>query len=139
MGRKSKLTEEIEKRTCNNNKLGLKYEQAALAAGTTERTLYNWKQRGEKAKSGKYFQFVQSLKKAGAEGEGVLLTRIQQEAKEGTWQAAAWILERRHPERWARTTKNEITGKDGDRMKVEVEYINSPITAPGVSSGASED
>jgi lauroyl/myristoyl acyltransferase len=118
MGRRSKLTDEIERKICNGIKLGLKYEQAALVAGISVRSLYNWKEKGEKAKSGKYFQFVQSLKKAEAEGEGVLLTRIHQEAKEGTWQAAAWILERRHPERWARTTKNELTGKDGTELAI---------------------
>ncbi len=29
------------------------------------------------------------------------------------WQAAAWYLERRHPDLYARTIKSEVTGKDG--------------------------
>ena len=137
--RTSKLTPEMQDKICNNIMLGLKYEQAALAAGICDRTLYNWKEQGQKAKSGKYFQFLQALKKAEAEGEGLLIARIQKEAKEGTWQAAAWILERRHPDRWARTTKNEHTGKDGEGLRVEIEYVNSPIAAPGVSPGTGED
>ena len=107
----------MQEKICKGIQLGLKYEQAALAAGISERTLYNWKKRGKNAKSGKYFQFVQALKKAEAEGEGMLVTRIQKAAQE-TWQAAAWILERRHPERWARTTKNEIMGKDGSELAI---------------------
>ena len=110
----------MQEKICNNIKLGLKYEQAALAAGISDRTLYNWKERGQNAKSGIYFQFLQALKKAEAEGEGMLITRIQKEAKEGTWQAAAWILERRHPDRWARTTKNEISGEGGGPLKVSI-------------------
>ena len=35
--------------------------------------------------------------------------------------------------------RQELTGADGDKLKVEVEYINSPIKVAGVSSGTSED
>jgi hypothetical protein len=35
--------------------------------------------------------------------------------------------------------RQEFTGKDGDNLKVEVEYINSPVTTPGLSSGAGKD
>lgn len=37
------------------------------------------------------------------------------------------------------TERQEITGKDGELLKVEVEYVNSPIEAPGLPSGSSED
>lgn len=35
------------------------------------------------------------------------------------WQAAAWRLERKHPKRWARTDKHEISGRDGEPVKVD--------------------
>ena len=35
--------------------------------------------------------------------------------------------------------RQEFTGADGDKLKVEVEYVNSPITAPSLSPGTGED
>jgi hypothetical protein len=35
--------------------------------------------------------------------------------------------------------KQEISGPGGSHIKVEVEYINSPVTTPGLSSGAGKD
>ena len=35
--------------------------------------------------------------------------------------------------------RQEFTGADGDKLKIEVEYVNSPIAAPGVSPGTGED
>ena len=101
MGRRTKLTPEVQDRILQAVRAGLRYREAALAAGIDERTFYNWKRRGEEAKSGIYFQFFQSLKEAEARGELALLARIQAASQE-TWQAAAWILERRHRERWGR-------------------------------------
>jgi len=37
-----------------------------------------------------------------AAGEAALLARVEKAAEEGQWQAAAWTLESRRPERWAR-------------------------------------
>lgn len=35
------------------------------------------------------------------------------------WQAAAWRLERKNPRRWGRTDKHEISGRDGEPVKVD--------------------
>ena len=35
--------------------------------------------------------------------------------------------------------RQEVTGADGDKLKVEVEYVNSPIAATGLSPGTGED
>lgn len=37
------------------------------------------------------------------------------------------------------TDKVEHTGKDGNPLKVEIEYVNSPITPPDISPGAGDD
>jgi transposase len=36
------------------------------------------------------------------------------------WQAAAWILERRHPDRWGRRERVELTGRDGGPVESRV-------------------
>ena len=35
--------------------------------------------------------------------------------------------------------KHEITGKDGEGLKVEIEYINSPVATTGLSPRTGED
>jgi hypothetical protein len=38
----------------------------------------------------------------------VLVARIAQAAGKGSWQAAAWLLERRFPERWMKPTERPL-------------------------------
>ena len=53
-------------------------------------------------------QFLQELKKAEVEGEAVAIQVIRKAASDGTWTAAAWLLERRFPQRWSRVQTLEI-------------------------------
>lgn len=115
-GRRTKLTPKVQERIINAVRAGLRYKEAAQVAGIDESTFYNWKKRGAQAKSGLYFEFYQALKRAEAEGEFALIARIQQEASNGTWQAAAWILERRHPERWGR--RMTLAGDKDEPLRV---------------------
>lgn len=99
VGQPSKLTEEIKEKLFGSIKMGLSYKDAAILAGISERTFHNWKRRGEEATSGQYFQFVQELKKAEVIGKATLLGEIRSDP---SWQAKAWILERRHPDEFGR-------------------------------------
>jgi len=102
MGRPSKLTVSRKGLLLEAVKLGQPYERACRLAGITFSTMRNWIVRGEKAKSGVYFEFLQELKLAESEGEQNRLLMIQNAALDGHWQAAAWIQERRFPETWGR-------------------------------------
>lgn len=75
---------------------------AAALAGVDESTFYKWMKRGEKAKSGKYFQFVQSVKRAEEKAKAYHLQQIRKASENGSWQASAWYLERKHPQEWGR-------------------------------------
>lgn len=113
MGRRTKLTPETHERIIQAVRAGLTHERAAAAAGIDERTFYNWMKRGESSTRGIFFQFFQDIKKAEAEGELALVARIQRAASEGTWQAAAWLLERspRTRPQWGRNV-----GADQERQ-----------------------
>jgi transposase len=102
-------------------RLGMTYERAATAAGVSVSAFMRWKQKGNAAKSGKYREFVEALKRAEAEGEAMLLQRIQTEAKNGTWQAAAWILERKHRARWGRNVDITSGGEKLPRTSTAAE------------------
>ncbi|NOZ27976.1 MAG: transposase [Chloroflexi bacterium] len=123
MGRRTKLTPEVQEKICNFVRQGLTYEVAARAAGISESTFYRWRRRGEGARSGKFRQFWEALKKAEAEAESSLVQQIQKEARGGTWQAAAWILERRYPERWAKRDRVEHEHSVGDALAQVLERL----------------
>lgn len=57
-----------------------------------------------------YFQFWRVIKKAEAEAEAAAVLHIKQAAQDGTWQAAAWYLERKHKDRWGKSEKVEHAG-----------------------------
>ena len=89
------------------------------AIGIDVSTWYKWLQKGENApRSSIYRQFFDAIKKAEATAEIRNLYIIQNAART-TWQAAAWYLERKYPERWAKhdtvalddTTKATIQGQ----------------------------
>ncbi len=105
------MTNKVRDAIINGIRLGLTHERSAQLAGINVRTFYLWRQKGLAGKAPVYVRFVQALKKAEVEGEAAAINEIVKAAKSGTWQAAAWLLERRHPDRWARIQKLEVTWK----------------------------
>lgn len=108
----TKLTKEIKEKIFQAVRLGLPYDRAAQLAGINPRTFYYWKAKGQAGTAPTYVRFLQDLKKAEIEGEAAAINEIVKAARDGTWQAAAWLLERRYPDRWARVQKVEVSWRD---------------------------
>lgn len=119
MGRKTKLTNEIQEQICKYVRLGIPLKFAAEACGIGERTIYYWIERGKKSTRGKYLQFLQSIKKAEAESIIKDVAILEKSAHEGSWQAAAWKLERRYPEFFGKKEKMEHSGEIKTKIKFE--------------------
>ena len=105
MARPPSIPDDVQAKVCDGVRVGLPYAMAALAAGVPERTFYSWKSKADAQPESIYARFVQALKEAEAEGARNLLGIIRGAAMgrgKGQWQAAAWILERRHPEAFGR-------------------------------------
>jgi len=96
------------------------YASTAFAwAGISETQYYTWLKRGREAiEQGKttdhYAIFYQEVEEAKAAAE-VHNVAVIQKAAEKQWQASAWMLERRHPDRWGRNDKHRV------EMKGEIE------------------
>jgi transposase len=122
MARKSKLTPETQDKIVKAIRAGNYAHIAAAMAGIGESTYYRWLEQGERpdAKT-PYREFWESVKEAEAEAEVASVALIRRAAQNGTWQASAWYLERKHSERWGRKDKvqQEISGRDGEPIKVE--------------------
>lgn len=118
IGRPSKYSQEALDAICRSVRLGLSYERAAENAGIAQSTLSQWMQK-ERNGHPRYQGLNDALAKARAEGETRLIARVIK-AGEEDWRAAAWILERRHPEHYARMERREVSGPDGGPLRVEV-------------------
>lgn len=114
LGRPSMFTKERRKKIIEYLQAGNYRETAAVASGISYATLRDWEKQGEEAEEENDFSiFSRAIKEAEADGERQALERIQKQAEEGVWTAAAWFLERKHNERWGRRDRTELTGKDG--------------------------
>jgi hypothetical protein len=71
---------------------------AARAAGIPQKTIDWMRERGG--------EIADKVAQAAAEGEVRAVTQIAQAAAHN-WQAAAWLLERTYPDRWARPVSRE--------------------------------
>lgn len=96
-------------------------ETACAYAGIAVSTVYYWLDRGrtEKARrdSGEtpdktkdvYLELLEAVEKARAQAVVANVTIVQQAARSGTWQAAAWWLERSMPQQYGRRLQAEVT------------------------------
>lgn len=109
-GKPTDLTDEVRESIMVYLRHGSYIETAVAAQGLSRNVFYVWMRRGRKAEPGDeiYVKFVEEVDKAIAEAEFKDILRIEK-ASNKTWQAAAWRLERRFPERWARREQQIIT------------------------------
>jgi hypothetical protein len=100
-GRPSKLTPEARDRLCRAIRAGCSLKDAALCAGIDRATLQRWLARGRAEQAGEYCDLCGAVTRARAECEVRCLALINRAARKD-WRAAAWLLERRYPQRFGR-------------------------------------
>lgn len=106
MGRPTDLTPERARIICEALGKGHTRRCAAALAGVSERTLFRWFRWGKQRKE-PYCQLWQLARLAEAKAEVAIIDKIKEIGDAGTWQALAWIAERRWPEEWA-TNRSEM-------------------------------
>lgn len=133
-GRQTLLTPQRQQTIVNLISAGNYIETACQAVGISHQTWANWQNRGRTErerlnvqkdakpdpKETPYLEFVEAVEKAFAEAEARNLALIQNAALAGTWQAAAWILERTRGKRYVRTEKAEVSGPEGAPVRIDV-------------------
>lgn len=130
MARPTKLTPEVKDRIMQAVQAGNYLDTAANFAGIDGSTMRRWVQKGEAPSAPEpYRSFCTSLKSARAAAEVRSVALIQQAATGGTWQAAAWYLERSYPERWGRTRVEVTGGPSGDSQPIRVEVTAEALEA----------
>lgn len=109
-GRKTLLTPELQQLICDEIKRhGLIYA-AAARAGIARQTIFDWLKKGGEKKAKIYIDFSDAVKEALEEFKRENVIRIVKAASDGTWQAAAWILERKFRDEFALRREIELSG-----------------------------
>lgn len=113
-GRPTKATPAVTARVCELLATGVPQDTAARAAGISPSTFHAWVRRGEAEHDriaqghdpdpaeAPYRDFRDATQVARAEAELEAVSVIRSAFMGGTWQAAAWWLERTRPDLWGR-------------------------------------
>ena len=127
VGRPEKIDPTIIKKIADAVRAGNYIETAAAYAGIHKDTLYQWLKKGAREESGIYREFSDAIKEALAYSEMEDGKTIKRQSRKN-WQAAAWRLERRFPQRWG---KKETLSADfsvsGEVTKNEQQHITHEI------------
>lgn len=114
MGRTSKRSPERREAILNALRAGNTRRAAAAFAEVDQNTFYRWLDDDG--------TFRDDVVKAEGDAEVRFLTQVAKAATNGTWTAAAWWLERRHPEDYALRqridSRMELTGRDGGPVEI---------------------
>ena len=126
MARPTKFTKHTIERLIKSLRLGATHKIACAAAGISEGIFYRWIRQGsgpngEPSK----VKFVHDVKAAEVFAAEVALASIVKAAQSGRWQAAAWLLERRHPG-YGRREQIEISHSQGEDLTPE--QLNEHLT-----------
>lgn len=103
-GRPTECTPELIEKIVTYVMDGNYVETACLLAGIAKKTFYNWLKMGQEETGGIHAKFLHAIEKAAAWSEARDLNAIGA-AGRSNWQARAWRLERRFPERYGRFVK----------------------------------
>jgi transposase len=110
-GQPTKLTPERQRAVIDALRAGCYKATAAEYAGIGVSTLHRWLETGEadhdNDRQSDYRDFWEAVKKADAEFQMWALLQIDNAARDGSWQAAAWRLERKYPQLWGRKQRVE--------------------------------
>jgi hypothetical protein len=122
-----RLTSELIEKLASTIMKGAYVETAVALHSISKNTFYRWLRQ---AKSDNPTALCQELshavEKAMAEAELRDMEVIDQAAQSGQWQAAAWRLERKHPDRWGRRDRFQLehTGPGGGAILVDERRVS---------------
>lgn len=136
-----KLTDEVHAKIVEQLASGCTLEVAARAAGVTKRTLASWLAKGRDAEQAeaegrrltadarRCLALLYAAEEARAKVEVRALATIRKAMVDGTWQAAAWYLERTHPDRYAAKRRPNAGGRPAGAVSAPDRVAEPPRLA----------
>lgn len=114
----NKLTPELRERILQAVRMGCYLETSAAFAGISKQTLFNWLRLGAQDVE-PFAEFHRDFAEALAKSEVRALAVIGK-AAEKSWQAGAWLLERRYPKRWGQGRDTEVVRRQKMRADIKL-------------------
>lgn len=105
----SKQTPEVKAAIVESVRNGAYAKHAALAAGISEATLYEWQ--------GQDAEFAGAIAQAAADRTNAAIRSIADHG-ERDWKANAWLLERTNPRDFREKSATEVTGANGGPIEL---------------------
>lgn len=137
MAKSQTLTPEVHERLVAAMRAGNYVETAAAYAGVSKQSVYNWLRIGARGEDEPHpdprtaacVAFAREARKAVAAAEIVDLARIDKAASKGAWQASAWRLERKFPEKWGRREKAVVQQEVRRELERMLAALREGLTA----------
>ena len=124
MNNKPKLVDQdLKERLLEAIRLGMYTEHACAYAGITSATFRNWRKLAEDGVE-PYKSFWISVSKAEADAIVRRVARIEQAGKDGSWQADAWLLERKYPDKFGKRDKLQLQGDPNAPVEIELNWAD---------------
>lgn len=114
-GAPSKKTDEAVQRIIELLSAGNYRRVAYTNAGISKETFLRWLREDH--------DFRAAVEKAEGDADALHLANIQRAAIDGTWQASAWYLERKHPEEWG---KQDRRPEGSERVEITLRWDDTP-------------
>lgn len=138
MARPSKLTPELQSELLRALSSGAYIEAACQYVGIDPGTYHRWMAKGAEEDAPEPFrEFREAVEKARASVTLRMTGRILAAADDGTWQAAAWYLERSHPDEYGRRTN--LAGPNGGAIEVRTDDEDREDRLRAIALQALED
>jgi hypothetical protein len=104
----AQVSDKLITEVTNLIKLGVPPLTASMAKGISEAEFCKWMEKGAQGGKGnwRYAKFFEAVNTAEAECEAFLVGKIRSIAGDGNWSAAAWLAERRFPEKYVKRSVN---------------------------------
>jgi hypothetical protein len=111
MARPTKLNDSVREKLCQAVAAGCTLKDAAALAEISTSSLARYREQDP--------TLAAALRVAQGQAAVACVLILRKAAQEGDWRAAAWWLERRHPEEWGRRTQRVLTDQGAGRIRIE--------------------
>lgn len=146
-GRPLTLTREKITKIAELVESGIPAESAIALCGVRTSAFYSWQARGRaeldrladagtpdgapQASEAIFVELAEALQKARAAAELSAITEVRVAARDGTWQAAAWFLERSNPSRWGKQYREPVVADPAGALARAVARLADTPALPG--------
>ena len=120
------IDNEIQERLLQAIRLGAFIEHACYYAGINSSTFRQWRQKATEGIE-PYKSFWVKVNEAESEAIMRRLARIENAGKDGSWQADAWYLERKYPDKFGRRDRVELTGDPNAPVEIQLNWADGKL------------